>query len=324
MCPVHLRDAEATRGGRDSKLLRIFSQVPGYEQILRGIREGREQFERSVSSSSHRSRVHSIRDVEVQAFILALPSRGCDAEVRRKAYLTFATHWVDDCFDQFEFEPTIKHEIKRYRTDLKKVLGFFGPELATVVEGLYANSLHHAATDQGIHRLLYGGLLAHAESREEQQEYLMEHAEIFLGDLDTRLAQRIRERLSPLMIGLTNKTAQEFWFACEEPYEPSVAALYTLVATPAIYLHDWREEAQEHEAQFLYDEPPSDQDLLVMIDLFEWGVHRYIDERKHLRFEQLRLFVEAFAPVLSSRIREAYDQALSFCRLYGFEGSAKF
>ena len=212
----------------------------------------------------------------------------------------FATHWVDDCFDQFEFEPTIKHEIKRYRTDLKKVLGFFGPELATVVEGLYANSLHHAATDQGIHRLLYGGLLAHAESREEQQEYLMEHAEIFLGDLDTRLAQRIRERLSPLMIGLTNKTAQEFWFACEEPYEPSVAALYTLVATPAIYLHDWREEAQEHEANISHDEPPSDQDLLVMIDLFEWGVHRYIDERKHLRFEQLRLFVEAFAPVLSS------------------------
>lgn len=294
-----------------SKLSKTYYKVPEYESIIRCVKEGRSRFEELLGSSSHMSCVHSYEDVEVQAFILALPSLGNDEEMRMKAYLTYATHWVDDFFDQFQFESSIKRGIKKHRTDLNAVLALFGEDVLEVNRSLYTHSVHKAAVQNGVHRLLYGSLINHADSLEEQQQYLDEHTSLFFNDLDLPLRHEIRKKLNPLLIGLTNKTAQEFWFGCEKTYDPNVTALYTLLYTPALYFHDYEEESSEQELQFLETAPPSVKDLNTMIELFRDMIGHYHDDRKNLRFRQLQFVVESFQSVLPGDTRRAYENVLS-------------
>lgn len=112
------------------------------------------------------------------------------------------------------------------------------------------------------------------------------------------------------VIGLTNKTAQEFWFACEGTYDPNLAALYTLLYLPALYLHDSEEEVWRNELKFLGMEPPTDRDLLGVIEFFRRRIASFWDGRQKLRLKQLAFLVEAFASLICGSVREAYENVL--------------
>lgn len=314
----HVKNVERNSRNLRSKLSKLYHTVPEHKMILRCVRDGRSQFEALFGYllmhdkySLHMSCVHSYEDVEVQAFILALPSVGNDGEMTMKVYLTYATHWVDDFFDQFQFEPGMKAKVKTERADLKNVLALLGRVFSGTIQTLYTHSVHSSAVEKGVHRLLYGSLINHADCQDEQRQYLREHANIFLSDLDPRLQCEIQEKLSPLVVGLTNKTTQEFWFACESIYDPNITALYTLLYTPALYFHDHEEESSEEELQFLSGAAPSNKELIAMIELFRALIDKYHDEKKSLRFRQLSFLIESFQAVLPAEINLAYEKVLS-------------
>lgn len=300
-----------------SRLRTVHHAVPEAQAILRVVREARSEFETLLASSCdpckyppHLSSVHSYDDVEVQALILVIPSLNA-AKMRMKAFLTYATHWIDDLFDRFKFEPAIKEKIKSERLNLKSVLLILGCEFSEMFQSLFRYSVHPAAIEKGIHRLLYGGLINHADSLLEQQQYLREHADLFVNDLHPHLQMEISQKLDPLILSLTNKSAQEFWCACEDTYDPNVVALYSLLYTPALYFHDDEQERLEQELQFVDTPLPSVDELIIMIQFFRTMNDQYNDPRRTLRAKQLRILLEAFEGVLPAEISRAYRTVLS-------------
>jgi hypothetical protein len=299
------------------KLVPLYGGVRGSRAILACVARARARFEHLFArrrgptpASPHISAVHSYEDVAVQAFIAALPSLGRPAEMVRKAYFTYATHWIDDVFDQFNFGPALLRDVRRERRDLSAVLVRL-PWTAPVIDSLYASRADAWAIQKGLHRLLYGALINHATSEDEHARYLEEHAELFCDDVDARLCRRITAGVSPAVLGLTNKTAQELWFGCEPVYDPNLAALYTLLYTPAFYHHDDREERESLELTTCRRHRFTRHDLTGLITLFAEEIDAYDDPRRPARFAQLALVVRAFDGLLPGPIRKAYEDLLA-------------
>ena len=84
------------------KLEALYSQVPGWENILVSVKEGREKFNADLQANGlerfglDTSKVHDYSDIETQAFILGIPSKENPEEISTKSYLTYSAHWIDD------------------------------------------------------------------------------------------------------------------------------------------------------------------------------------------------------------------------------------
>ena len=110
-----------------SKLEALYSQVPGWENILVSVKEGREKFNADLQANGlewfglDTSKVHGYSDIETQAFILGIPSKENPEEISTKSYLTYGAHWIDDFFDNSNLG--VQYEkLFDDRNDIKKVL----------------------------------------------------------------------------------------------------------------------------------------------------------------------------------------------------------
>ena len=253
------------------------------------------------------STVHAYNDLEKQALVIALPSVGRPDEVRRKSYLTYAAHWIDDFMD----DPQLVQDPEALfanRKDIRSALGAMGNP-GKVGFLMAQKSEHPEAVLKGLHRVLYGGLIQRSSERSQREQLLREYSPIGADGLDTRLARDIL-KLRPAVYLTTNKVVFEIFNSTEEGFNPNVSELWNLIYAPALYFHDIHEEEKRGQSNATPEERPTVAEMAEMIRMTQGHLREIPDPRQSLRFKQLRVLNEMFRKVLPSEIIEAYRDIL--------------
>ena len=293
-----------------SKLTALYEQIPDWERILSFVQDGERKFVRDLeikklnSFGTDTSRVHSYSDIEVQAFILGIPSESNPEEVSAKSYLTYGAHWLDDFFDN----PNIvinPEGMMTKRQDIKDVLESMNP-VGQVGSLLAEKTSHPEGVYKGLHRMLYGGLVQRSLSQDERRILLDEYQTVGLQFVDPRVAGKIKS-IQPEAYWTTNKTVQEFINAAENHLDFTVAELWNLIYAPALYYHDITEEEKAGESGFDEKEKPRPEEMLMMVKIGAEFLSQFPDERIGLRIKQLQFLLKAFKAILPSQIVSEYQ-----------------
>lgn len=297
-----------------SKLEALYSQVPGWENILVSVKEGREKFNADLQTNGlerfglDTSRVHGYSDIETQAFILGIPSKENPEEISTKSYLTYGAHWIDDFFDnpnlgvQDEKLFDDRHDIKKVLNNLDKVgqVGFFMADKVPNPEGVY----------KGLGRILYGGLVQRSRFKEQREMLVREYQDLGIKHIDNHVAEEIKQ-IQPEAYWMTNKTVIELINSPESSLDFTAQELWNLIYAPALYYHDIAEEEKRGESSFDKEEQPKIEEMIKMIKIGAKHLSEFPDERLKLRMEQLRFLLTAFRKVLPDQIVSEYEIIVS-------------
>lgn len=250
------------------------------------------------------SGVHAYSDIEVQAFILGIPSKDNLQEIAVRSYLTYGTHWIDDFFDnpklgvQFDTMFKDRHDIKKVLADMGTVgqVGFLLTEKVPNQEGAY----------KGLGRMLYGGLVQRSYSREQRTLLIREYQDLGIRFVDNRVAKEIKS-IQPEAYLMTNKTVLEFINAAEPNLDFTVQELWNLIYAPALYFHDIAEEERSGESSFEGDEKPKDEEMVKMTRVGAKHLSQFPDDRLNLRIQQLQFLLSAFRKNLPDAVIFEYQ-----------------
>ena len=293
------------------KLVKLYSTVPNSASILEGVQRGRREYLIKLKEygllqkhTSHISTVHAYDDVEVQAFILAIPSDGNLEEMSVKSLLTYGSHFIDDFLDRPDLEPGLD-TLSRHRRNIKELLDSIG-DVGKFAHFLAQKTRHPDGVYRGLQLMAYAALIHLARTKKEQETYLEEHKQFNLAEASEELRTDIIS-MSNVAHWLSTKTAQEIWFGVEPKYNSNLALLWNLIYSPALYLHDAHEEKQKGELNFYGNKLPTLDEMIFMIDVAAKHIKMHQDDRLEQRLLQLRFLRKAFEPVLPRKILESYD-----------------
>ncbi|MDP3057159.1 MAG: hypothetical protein Q8N37_01380 [bacterium] len=291
------------------KLQKLFSRVKESNQIMRAVNKAEMQFKRDVALIGfndffHTSSVHGFNDSKIQAFIMAIPSNDKE-EMCKKAYLAFATHFIDDFFDRSDFPPT-PQQMKEKRNDIRSLVNSV-KGLGEFVDIIAASRIKNVTGfNNGLKRLMYGGLIQLAGTENEQHSYLSEYKKLGVEYVDKEVAGDIL-KLRDIPYWMTTKTIQEFFFSVEPTENLTLAELWSIAYAPAIYLHDWKEEQEKGELNFYTQKLPELTEMKNMLKLAKKHLPNYKDNLGNLRRAQLKILIEVFSPVFPLEILTAYQ-----------------
>lgn len=292
------------------KLEALYSQVPNWESILRSVKEGENDFIADLKTQGldklgiDTSEVHSYSDIEVQAFIVGIPSKDNPYEVATRAYLVFGAHWIDDFFDNPKLGVPFE-EIFKDRYDIKKVLTNLG-QIGQVGFLLAGKVPHPEGVYKGLGRMLYGGLVQRSNFREQRVLLTREYQDLGIRLVDGRVAEEIKSIQAEAYL-MTNKVVLEFMNASESSLDFTVAELWNLIYAPALYYHDIGEEEQSGESSFEGDEKPRDEEMVKMIRIGAKYLSQFSDDKLDLRIQQLQFLLSAFRKNLPDAIISEYQ-----------------
>lgn len=302
--PVRARDPKST--------LAACSNVPLWRELLAAVRDGEAEFTRSLSVAGLSdnfglltSAVHDYREIELHAIILGIVSIPRWDEVRCKSYLTYASHWIDDFFDNPGRVPDPQRLLAN-RLDISRALASIGRPAAVGFE-MARRARHPFAVLKALHRMFYGGLVQRSADRSERARLMAEYPEVATRGVLPELADSIRE-LNPSAYWTTNKTVLELLGAAEEVVDYTRCESWNLLYAPAIYCQDAEEERARGELSFDDDAPTID-DMLQMIRLGD----RFLcacDGYSRLSLCQLD-FLTRSLPNLPSEIAAEYQSILA-------------
>lgn len=287
-----------------------FARRAGLERVINATGRAEKEFTRDIKLTGlnefthHTSSLHGFNDVRVQALIVAIPSNN-EAEMQNKAYLAFVTHFVDDFFDRPDLPPT-PAQMREKRGDIDSLVHSVG-NLGKFVDLAFTKVKNPTGFKKGLERLMYGGLIQLAESKDEQKMYLSEYKKIGLKHVDKPVYDDIL-KIRDIPYWMTTKTIQELFWSTEPKENLTLAELWTLVYAPAIYLHDCREEKKNGELNFYDQKLPTLDEMRGMLTLAKRHIPNYEDELKESRARQLEILINAFTSVLPKEILSAYNE----------------
>ena len=260
--PARARDLEVS--------LPAHSIVPAWPELLAAVRDGEVEFTRSLSVAGlsdcfglSTSAVHDYREIELHAVILGIVSIPRWDEIRNKSYLTYASHWIDDFFDN-PGKVTDPQRLLANRHDISRALTSIGAPGAVGFQ-MARRARHPFAVLKALHRMFYGGLVQRSADRSERARLMAEYQGVATRGILPALADSIR-RLNPSAYWTTNKTVLELLGAAEEQVNYTRCESWNLLYAPAIYCQDAEEERARGELSFDDDAPAID-DMLQMIRL---------------------------------------------------------
>jgi len=300
-------------GARDYKsTLAADWMVPAWPELLAAVRDGEVQFTRSLEAAGlsdsfgvSTSIVHDYREIELHAVILGIVSVPRWSEVRCKSYLTYASHWIDDFFDNPGKVPCPERLLAN-RYDVSHALASIDRPGA-VGFAMARRARHPRAVFKALHRMFYGGLVQRSTDRSERARLMSEYRQVATRFVLADLADAIRD-LNPSAYWTTNKTVLELLAAAEVQVDYTRCEAWNLLYAPAIYCQDAEEERARGELSFDDDAPAID-DLLEMIRLGD----RFLgacDGYSRLSVCQLD-FVTRSLPNLPSEIAAEYHKILA-------------
>lgn len=251
------------------------------ERAQEGLDEFARLFDRTREHMVMPSRVHSRTDLHVQAYVLGISSvvrNDVDAsenlhdEIRNKALVAAAAHWLDDLVDGREEHALLKrlpvatpdpslhamealfHNIYR-RLVVKHTDSRFYDEL---VRELFCGCCSSPANTRYLHlgfvRVAWGAALFSPKINPDRREAMVRthneflinwHVEgsAFTNEVEDLLREMARSGVGANLLALTTKTVQEMAMASERiPLNISVSVLMSIMFAPLLYYHDIEEE----------------------------------------------------------------------------------
>lgn len=291
-----------------NKLQNFFSKTKESSQTVRIVNKAEMQFKKDIALIGfdiffHTSLIHGFNDSRVQAFIVAIPSNN-EEEAYNKAYLVFASHFIDDFFDRVDLPPS-PQQMKEKRNDIRSLVNSV-KGLGEFVDIIMDSKVKNVkGFNKGLKRLMYGGLIQLAETENEQRSYLSEYKKLGVRYVDKEVADAIL-KIRDVPYWMTTKTIQEFFFSVEPVENLTIAELWSVAYAPAIYLHDWEEEQKKGELNFYTQKLPELREMKNMINLAKRYLPAYKDNLWNLRRMQLKILIEAFSTVFPPEILTAY------------------
>lgn len=266
----------------------------------------------------HLSNVHSLSDVRVHSFILALASVSNAEEIRRKCYLTYAAHWFDDLFDR---EINNSHRKGRMVSDRGResynVLNHIDTRYHNIINTVAKIPLHSIFVQTVLYRLILGSIIF--KKNQSARAATKIHLEYIIRTLKSEVKWSLQNDVIKIVentenatfIHLTTKTVQELWFACESERHPfGYTMLYSILYGPALYYHNVSHEIAcgEMAEQMGASGPlPGFDKVANMIEEVGAIIARYNeDKRRMFRKMQILTMANSFQMVLDERIRNAY------------------
>jgi hypothetical protein len=248
----------------------LYREVPHWEGILAAVKAGAAEFAatlhelRLLNIGLSTSSVHPYDDIELHAFILGLVSEDRWSEIQAKAFLTYASHWIDDFFDSpgRVFDPV---QLLNDRHDIKIALENMGP-VGEIGFAMMSRARHPTAIHKTLHRMLYGGLVQRSRSRLERHALVTEYRAIATRHVNPELVHEV-ETLQAEAYWTTNKSVLEISNAAEPALDLDTAELWNLVYAPALYYSDAQEERARGELSFEADEEPKLPEMVRMVQL---------------------------------------------------------
>lgn len=292
----------------DHRLRELYKTVPGWKAILAAAEAGRAEFEDALFAmglgefGSSTSEVHPDSDIELHAFILGIVSAGRPWEIQTKAFLTYASHWIDDFFDNPQ-KVRDADQLFADRGDIRLALARMGP-VGKVGFAMANRAVHPEAIYKTLHRMLYGGIVQRSHCRAERQRLVREYLEIGTRFVDETLAEKIRE-VQPEAYWTTNKSVYEISYAAEQDIDFTVAELWNLLYSSALYYQDVDEERARGELNFDDDEAPRLPEMLRMVRMGAGYLAR-LYEKDGAEMRQLRFLTRAM-PQLPAEIAREYQ-----------------
>lgn len=291
-----------------SHLESLYKTVPRWREILAAVKAGHLEFIDMLADASlldefghSTSTVHAYDEIEVHAFILGIISDDRWSEIQTKSFLTYASHWIDDFFDNPE-QVRNPAQLLADRCDVRRALANMG-RVGEVGFAMADRVAHPAAVYKALHRMLYGGLVQRSRDCDERHALVDEYQTIATRNLDPELTCKIRE-LQPEAYWTTNKTVLELLNAAEKDLDLNTAELWSMVYAPALYYQDADEERARGELNFKEDEAPRLPEMIKMIRLGgRYIAPRY--PRDSLNMRQLE-FAALSIPNLPAPVADEY------------------
>lgn len=292
-----------------SALNQLYSTVPNHEEILAGVRVGRQRFEEDVKrlgfDNPHMSQVHSYEDVEAQAFTVAITGGLSPEEVAIKAYHVYGAHFFDDFSDRPDLNfPDEK--INETRMDIHASLKGLG-RLGEFAEEMAQMAQHPEGVYKGLHRIMLGSLAQKATSEEQRAALLREFKIVGLQGINPALARDI-EGLPDNVYWMTTKSDMELVNSSDPSFSMDIGEVWNLIYAPALYYHDINKELDAQES--IGTAQPTIEEMTLMIDTAEKHIASFPDDRLPGRITQLRFLLSSSSRVLPERIIVRYQQLL--------------
>lgn len=251
----------------------------------------------------HQSHVHAYRDVETQAFIMAMPAVSPN-EIELRSMWVYLAHWFDDLFDY------------RYSTDLARIIlgGEFQvsdalKELDTRLETLWQRAIEqtdvHANWDSslfelGIRRLMFGGPMFSPACANRHSEITALHRDLVISNLSEQWGiKEIVNNTKDRHLNYTSKVVVEIWDSFNSNLDFNVSMAMNLFYAPGLFYHDADSEEKHNEIAL----EPSENERGELETLLE-RVFDCIDgfplEKRTEALKPVSMFVRAFDPVLTA------------------------
>jgi len=238
-------------------------------QIASDVRDGELRFRNLLrlrsgtrTLSPHLSRVHSLRDVETQAFIMA--HQGSDSLVRQiRSMWVYLAHWFDDLFD-YHFPDQLAQQALQGEFRIDQALEALDESYASVWRSAIAETQKVAdwnanLLEMGMRRLMLGGPLFSPRCNQDRKKIFSEwHRDIVVSRLklegENASVLNLIESTPSRHLHYTTKVVVEFWDSFEKNAKFSTSLLMDYFYAPGLLHHDFDAEAERREAELTSDD----------------------------------------------------------------------
>lgn len=290
-------------------------EKPLVKCVNKGFNRYKRRLEETNISDPHISLVHNPQAVFSQAYILAYPSyrRRNLRDAERIAFVTFATHWIDDCFDGIYNRDVLD------KLTVEKARALDSEKLCHLMKDLEINIMRRyilkkcakdkELVDSGLFRVMLAGLIQHAA--EPIEEVLTElYREVYKIKLDVELAEKIDSLDRTCLLAMA-RTSLGLILGCESPKKSekredltSLACIFDLILCPLVLFHDLETEAKWEEGILPECNESLFNKLIEMAKLAVQKLPAYINQdvmRGAVRVQQLRLVRDLYLELVPKK-----------------------
>lgn len=219
-------------------------------RVSAAVFQGESWFRRLVTEHSrpeyrvHQSLVHTYRDVETQAFIMAYTGRE-EEEITLRAMWVYLSHWFDDVFDGPAASVMANWRYDQ-EFDIAAALRGLDPTLEAVWRAAIDRTTRLKGWESrkwfletGFRRLMLGGPMFAASCADQHNRLRATHKELILRLMkDTGTLRALIENTDEHFLAYTAKVVVEIWdsFAEDADYDASVAM--NMFYAPGLLYHD--------------------------------------------------------------------------------------
>ena len=260
------------------------SLIPAYGEVQKGeisdvaacIFKGQALFRKLLDNSQlqylprfpyHLSHVHSYRDVETQAFIMAHHGQ-TDKEIELRSMWVYLAHWFDDMFDNYYPEKiafAIERGMLKSNSDISTLFTELDPRMRILWDSALEDTNESGygrkqyLLELGMQRLFLGGPIFSNLCIRKEEIVLQENRTIIIEKTDNThgvksfiLEQEglYGRKVINRYLAYTTKVVVEIWDSFADDSDFELSMLMNFFYAPGLYHHDFEMEHKHGEKPF--------------------------------------------------------------------------